>query len=255
MKTESVNEFVMKTMDYSLFKTLKGNRPIEEGQVRRLMESFKQEYLLSPILINEKFEIIDGQQRLEAAKRLNLPVCYVQKCGYGLAEVQKLNRSTKNWGKLEFLNSYCDIGLTPYLQLKEFMKNFPDLGIAASESICTNNVSGANNRNEILLGEGRAIKIKNFENGDLIINDLPGAYERATKIMEYKEYYSGYNRALFVRVMVSLFKNPVFKHDLFIKKLKLQPTALEHCQSVEQYKLLIERIYNFRNQHKVNLRF
>ena len=59
---------VLSTTDYAKFKTLQGNRDVNKLHVSRLKESFKTAYLLSPIVVNQYYEIIDGQHRYEAAK-------------------------------------------------------------------------------------------------------------------------------------------------------------------------------------------
>jgi hypothetical protein len=243
-------ETVRKTTSYEIFKNLKGNRPINELHVKRLMDSFKISYLISPIIVNSNNEVIDGQHRLEAAKRLSLPVYWIQTNGYGLKEVQTLNTNNKVWGKKEYLESYCELGLKPYLQVKEFMQNFPDFGIDASVTILTN-TWGFDNYSY----KGKSIRVRTFEEGKMIIPDLQLSYENAAKIMKYKAYYDGFNRSLFVRVLIMLYKNTSFSNDEMLKKLALQPSALTHCQNGEQYKLLIERIYNYRNRNKVNLRY
>ena len=46
------------TKDYSMFKTLAGNREVNIAHIKKLEKSFDQEYLISPILVNENFEII-----------------------------------------------------------------------------------------------------------------------------------------------------------------------------------------------------
>jgi ParB-like chromosome segregation protein Spo0J len=78
---------VNQTNDYEMFKTLDGNRTVNKLHVSRLKESFKTAYLLSPILINQQNQIIDGQHRFEAAKILGLPVNYIICNDYGLKEV------------------------------------------------------------------------------------------------------------------------------------------------------------------------
>jgi hypothetical protein len=55
--------------------------------------------------------------------------------------------------------------------------------------------------------------------------------------------------------MYGLMKNQNFEFTEFIQKLKIQPTALQHCTDVEQYTALIEEIYNYKRRDKVNLRF
>lgn len=246
---------ILTTKNYGLFKMLNGNRPLNELHVRRLMESFKMEYLLSPVIVNKNMEIIDGQHRLEAAKRLGLPINYIKTNGYGLMEVQLLNTSNKNWGKIEYLNSYCDLGIKSYLQLKEFMNTYPIFGISAAEKIMTNTIGGVNNRGSYRINGKEVGRVKNFEMGKFEVNDIKLSYEYAAKIIEYAPYYSGYFRALFVGTLITLFKNPDFIHNEMIKKLQLHPTALVHCQTSEQYKLLIEKIYNYKNHNKVNLRY
>jgi len=103
-----VNE-VKETNDYSMFRTLEGNRHLNKLHVKRLKESFQKAYLLSPIIVNEKFEIIDGQHRFEAAKQLGVPINFLIAPKYGLKEAQMLNENMKNWKKEDYLNAYCDL--------------------------------------------------------------------------------------------------------------------------------------------------
>ena len=59
---------VIKTNDYNTFKVMPGNRPVNKLHVRRLSKSMEEKHLMSPILVNEKMQVIDGQHRLEAQK-------------------------------------------------------------------------------------------------------------------------------------------------------------------------------------------
>ena len=68
---------VQTSSDYAKFKTLIGNRKPNELHIKRLISSFKERYLFSPILVNEKMQIIDGQHRFLSAKELNLPINYL----------------------------------------------------------------------------------------------------------------------------------------------------------------------------------
>lgn len=58
---------IYKTDDHTLFKKLEGNRDVRS--VEKIIKSIDNVgYVLSPILVNEKYEVIDGQNRLEACK-------------------------------------------------------------------------------------------------------------------------------------------------------------------------------------------
>lgn len=243
---------VLTTSDYTKFKTLVGNRKLNELHVKRLSNSFEKRYLFSPILVNEKLQIIDGQHRFRAAKVLGLPINYIIVEGYGLNEVQILNTNSSNWKKEDYLKAYCDLGSEPYLVMKQFMNDYPDFGIAVSEQLLTNLTGGVNNSNRIYKSSGR---VKNFEEGKLIIPDLEHSYENAEKVMMFKPYYDGYNRSVFVAALIGIFKNENYNHAEMISKLSQQPSALTHCTNITQYKLLIEDIYNHRRREKLNLRY
>lgn len=72
---------VLSTTDYGLFRIALGNGIPEERKVRKLMESFKREYIIRPLRVFYKGGILfitDGKHRFEAAKRLGLPIYYIQ---------------------------------------------------------------------------------------------------------------------------------------------------------------------------------
>lgn len=69
---------VFRTKKYSQFKRLDSNRTVKTGRVNKIKQSIeKVGYVQSPIIVNEKMEVIDGQGRLEALKQLQIPVDYI----------------------------------------------------------------------------------------------------------------------------------------------------------------------------------
>jgi hypothetical protein len=55
--------------------------------------------------------------------------------------------------------------------------------------------------------------------------------------------------------MIGIFKIEYYQHSKFIDRLSANPTAMQHCSNVGQYKLMIEEIYNYRSREKVSLRY
>lgn len=247
---------IMSTNDYSIFTLIRGNRVVNKLHVERLKKSFSKSYLMSPIIVNQKYEIIDGQHRFNAAKELGLPVNFIVVNDYGLREVQLLNTNMKNWKKEDYLQAYCDLGYVEYLKMKKFMQDLPDFGIKAAEQLLTNTTAGANNRQYVGKIDGNlAGRSRNFQEGELEIPNLDLSYKNAEKIMRFKPYYDGFNRSVFVAAMIGMFKHENYNHSKMIGKVKNNPSALTHCSSVTQYKILIEEIYNYRSRDKVSLRF
>ena len=112
--------------DYDKFKTLGGNRFVDHSD--KIVESIKNiGQLIAPIIINEKFEIIDGQNRFEAYKKLELPVYYVIAEGYGISECVAMNSVSKNWTTDDYINSYAELGHRDYQILRDFIGKFKSI--------------------------------------------------------------------------------------------------------------------------------
>ena len=68
---------VFSTMNYEIFSSLDGNRIVNPLHVKKIADSMKIKVLFIPIIVNEEFQVIDGQHRLEARKQLGLEVPYI----------------------------------------------------------------------------------------------------------------------------------------------------------------------------------
>lgn len=257
MDTKIISQ-VYQTSDYSMFKTLRGNRKVSKAHVLRLRKSMEKNLLLTIIIVNELFEIIDGQHRFEVLKELGLPVTYVIITGYGLNEVRIFNAGMSNWGNMEYLNSFCDLGFPEYLKFRNFMRRFPDFNISSSEAILTDRL-GRNTKSNIVLksetNKRGSYFINSFTEGGLIIPDYDLSVENAEKIMMIKPHFDRFNDTLFVRAILGVFRLEYYSHARMIDRIKANPTRLQKCANVTQYKLLLEDIYNFRSREKVSLRF
>lgn len=243
---------VCETYDYSKFKILHGNRNLELPHLHRLTESIRSEYLMCPIIVNEAFQIIDGQNRFTVCKDLGLPIHYIMAKGYGLKEVQILNSNNRTWDKYNFLDSYCKQGVKPYLQFKSFMDMFPDFRMHVCSQLLSNS-HGADKETKV--GRKRIVS-KDFENGKLVIKDFDKAVRNAKKIMDFKAYYKGFNRKAFVAAMITLLKHKNYNHDVMIGKLKKHPVLkIYDMPSAVAYIMQLEEMYNYKNKNKVTLKY
>jgi hypothetical protein len=230
------------TTDYFLFKPIEGNRTKNLLHISRLKKSMEKNYLFTVIIVNEHYEIIDGQHRFECVKELQLPLNYIICKGYGLNEVHVLNQNSKTWNADDYLTGYCNLGDKNYLQYKKFKDKY-QLGHNESMAI----LSGNNSISKLL--------VENFKDGKFKIVDLKNAEEKAEKIWMFKDIYEGFKRRAFVYAMLYLFDKPQFDFAEFLQKVRNQPSALTNCNDAKQYISLIEEIYNYRRREKVNLRY
>lgn len=133
MEKES-NIKVYETNDYEKFKTLTGNRTTDVRRIRKIEDSIKNVgYIHNPIIVNEKFEVIDGQGRLEALKKLHMSVPYVVQEGIGVKECISMNINQTNWKHIDYIKSYVDIGNQSYIYLYDLIKKFPNISTLVVE--------------------------------------------------------------------------------------------------------------------------
>lgn len=237
MKT--INQ-VKQTNDYSLFSKLEGNRNINRAHYNKLKKSIKEESLIVPIIINEKYEIIDGQNRFEAWKELNLPIPFIINRGYGLAQVQRLNSNIKNWTTKDYADCYSTLGNKHYTTYKEFKAKY-DLGDYESIALLQNQKGGSGHNFE------------NFRNGRFRVRNYKKACDNAEKVLKLAEFYEGYKRRSFVFALMHLINNKNFNFNTLTHKLKYQSTKLVDCTNKTQYLFLLQSIYNFKSSKKINL--
>lgn len=244
------------TLNYDQFKLMKGNRSVNKLHVRRLVLSFKTAYLFSPICVNEKMEVVDGQHRLEAARELGLPIRYFVMQGYGLHEVHLLNANSANWKKTDYLNGYCNLGFPEYLKMQQFMKDYPDLQFSVVEAMLTDNVGGANNKGAVK--GGREGKAKNFEEGKFCVADMDLAREYANAVMAFKFVTPFYKTPNFGRAIMTFMRNPKYSNGQLVDRLRSYPDLLAKISASSEMKywlLELEAAYNYRSRDKVSLRF
>lgn len=112
------NRRIYKTSNYRSFKNLQGNRHDIEQRAKKLMPSLEKVGLLSPIVVNERMEVLDGQARLMALERLQMPVDYIVKPGAGIEERVEMNIHAKKWTTKNFIDSYAERGDVSYKYLR-----------------------------------------------------------------------------------------------------------------------------------------
>lgn len=114
LSTEA-KEKMYRTTDYDGFKRVIGNRRVLEERVSKILASFdKIGYIPVPIIVNENYEVIDGQGRLEACKRRGYPVNYIVKPGLRIEDCIIMNINATPWKPLDYVECYAETGNSNY---------------------------------------------------------------------------------------------------------------------------------------------
>lgn len=260
-------EKIYETYNYGIFNYRETNRDLDRSRVKRIADNILENGLLfSPIIVNEDMQIIEGQHRLSALKYLNsigkpFPVLFSIQPGYSNAQMISFNKNLDKWKRRDYLKHYVVIGSPAYVEFNNFLDSFPWLPQTGAEALFSMNQDGVNSqRYKSVTGNTSTIdgvtltnehigRRKTFEDGEMgLPPNLEDLYTMARNIEKISAFYSGYNRAFFIRTMVGLFKMEEFDFDRFYKKLKTTAGTkhpLTNVGSVEQYREKINLIYNY----------
>lgn len=116
---------IKETYQYDKFKRQRGNRDINKSTLRTLEKSIKQHgWQPIPILVNEKYEVCDGQHRLTFAKEHNLPIQYIVKTGLSPEDCIIINSKRKNWTTKDYVNHYAELGNEYYEKIRFLKESF-----------------------------------------------------------------------------------------------------------------------------------
>lgn len=229
------------TTNYSSFKRINGNRDLSENNVKGIIKNVQKNGLKPTIVIvNEKMEIIDGQHRVEAMKRLGLPVYFQIHKGLDLKDCIAMNTNAKTWASLDYVDSYSELENEDYLELKRLSELYPEFtynNIITIINACTT---------------GSLSKI--IKNGELELRYKgKEAEERLDYVKKLKPYFSnvtGRRECLFSTlsrtmdlplVDKSRLEEQIIKYGLMMKDI----VDMKGCLTQ------LEDIYNYRKATKV----
>lgn len=160
---------VYRTDDLSIFKTLTGNRAVKERRKQKLIESIdKHGYITNPIIVNEKYEVIEGQARLAACKELGSPIDFIIVPNIGINECQVLNMYGEIWKVRDFIECYATRGNEDYRRILKLS----ELGFGIRTYMFANGLFGGTPVTEKVIKEGRAVSSEE-------------TYEKAKTALEY----------------------------------------------------------------------
>jgi hypothetical protein len=255
---------VSKTKDYSLFKTMSSNRQVNLNHVKNLMKSMIENgFLINPIIVNENYEVIDGQHRLRACTDLDLPIYYLIAKDYNIKEVHALNLNQKNWNYQDYLEAYANDGNVNYqriLKFKEVNRNFSFNSVisfitgVSGFHLKDSHYNSDKKKNPKRFKEG--IKGIGFMEGRMIVSeyDIIKAQVLADRFNLLKNTFELYNNATFIGAMIVIINNvKEFDFNEFKSKSEKYRDKLYRCSNRSGYYKMIHEFYNYKKRNKINL--
>lgn len=232
---------IQQTENYSLFKRIKGNRTINKAQVKKLVDSFGEDPSLAisvPIVVNEKFEIIDGQHRFQALKKLNLPISYQKIKGLDLKSVQIVNSSTKVWSPMDFAKSFSELGNKHYKSYIEFKNKYH-----LTHTTLLAFLAGFSSSNNTTT---------RFRKGLFETTDLKEAHILCQQFIDVSKFYKRSDNRSFALAFLRIAKSHNYDHARMLSQIERHPEGFTDSPFLEDYVRQFEKIYNYRMKNVEN---
>jgi len=241
------NTDLQSTNDYSLFKLHPNNRDVDKKHVDSLKASMQVKYIMQPIIVNNKMEVIDGQHRLKASEELGYEVYFI-KGDYELSDMVALNTNQKNWSLPDYVNYHATSGNKTYQQLLDLSNEFGvTISLVYYNTIANKDVSGNTNKKETKT-------LSMFKNGTLQFNyeDTYALLEKASNVCIALETKM---ETRLVAAIRNINQSDNYDHDRMVAKCKKYNYLFELKRNASEYIDLLEQIYNFHNKYKLSLKY
>lgn len=239
---------VLKSTDYQKFIYMDLNRDggISMTHVRHLADSISKRNLLwmFPVIVNENYEIFDGQHRAKACEMLGIPIEYKIQKDLVSRDIIRMNTS-KNWVMSDYLNFYVKQHHPEYLKLDAFMRSN---GLTMSTAI--NLVKGRTK------DENRKFKDGEFVFNSKIADDQVDIIRRTvsfcadklgivtTKYMKSRAFWSA---------MSTIIQQEYFNEEIWFKNLNRMIERIHPCPTSGDYLKMLSDIHNRYNSKKIEI--
>lgn len=245
MKTQTPK--IEQTSNYSLFAHNPDQAPMTTMHVKRIASSMRKIGFIAgkPIQVfrgeDGKFIVIDGHNRLEAAKMTGTPLLYVVESAEMANEIGRINFLVKKWSNNSFINLHSSRGNDDYKTLRYFIHKGIPSHLAAS-ILRGESAHSGNSASHVREG---TFKVKSTEAAETIVY----IFERCDQIapnIKKRSYIEALSMLLFV---------PEFDHNTLIKRIEVNPLGIVPCANRVQALESIEQVYNFRSRQTVPLAY
>jgi hypothetical protein len=238
----------IKTEDLSIFKKAEGNRDIDPGNLKKIVNSIKINNMLElrPLIVNKKMEVIDGQHRLEAAKVLGVPVYYEISVDSTIEDMILFNTAQKGWSTDDYVKFYASRGDENYIRVLDLAKKYD---CTAANILSMSTRAGGRKNNTLKAGHLQF----DFLEADEKIRQKMWQYSQVAEFIKLKTFEAkAYtNKITFKRSLFILFENPEFDFETFMRKLQINISKMHPCTMMSQYIQLLKEIYNYRNENPI----
>jgi len=233
---------VMYEKNLTKFTFLEDNRDINPIKVDALVQAIRKKGQLIPIICNEKFEVIEGQHRLEACRELAIPIAYVISRGTTSKDIADINNTQTAWNNKDYLKHFSHKNHKEYVEYRK-VQTFLD-NHALSFHVALMLLSGSDAHPNRMSNRG---PLPSFRNGTFKIGDLDYANEVAGQLLKLKSFVPGLVKVnKFCIAWIRISKLTDFEDDVAFKQIEKHSNKFLRCNNQEDWYEAMVEVYNYK---------
>lgn len=230
---------VYETTDYDALKPHAENRPLDPKRIAEIVADYHNghDYFRDhPIIVSSTRVIQSGHHRHAAARIAQAKLYYIVDDKFTLQDAIHADTRTKNWGSVDHLNRYADMGNPEYIKLRDLLKKHSWLTLTKGMRLIST----------------KGHKGFEFNNGLFVADRVRFAERVCNMLLDFKPYHKFWDRKQFIDAVMQLAVQPDYDHERMMKKMGYASVSLEQRATMQQYLDAFTTIYNRRepeNRH------
>lgn len=258
-ESDKVTPFIYKTNDLSKFNNYEFNRDIDLGHVRILSNKIK-DFTLCPLICtfdNNKIFILDGQHRLEVAKRLNVPIYYRLIDRLESLDIAAL-QVKRNWNPLNWVKYWACNNNPEYITLLKYYNEYKLSISTLSAMLTTPHINTDINEGRFIY---KNISAKQINSGKFVVKNEPFAKMILTQLKDYPKVLRNNHRFIKALISVNMAYQTIdsifakYNHNQMKKIIERYPERFEKKTSIYDFMRMIEDNINIGASDKNKARF
>lgn len=238
---------ILETTDYNMFNIMKGNRDLRKiSDLEKRMNNTKGYPFYLPIIVNDKFEIIDGQHRYFLCEKHNKPIRFIKQEDANIEDIITINIANNKWLLSDYIKSHADRGNGYYQMVYNLkIKSEVELGDISILSLMTT--------------DGKIYGENYLKSGKLVLDptkSMMNWYDNYPKYLDIvnilkSKNIGGYTQKYCVCSLVTMFNNENYNHEHFLKQLEKYSYMFNTKIYSKKYFLeIFENIHNYNSRKR-----